>query len=414
MAERQRQLAALRVMDAAQLKEATRAQQGTLLAKIKERQGAIHAALVANAKEELKVLRAEAREAAGIAEEDEDEKENRSDEEDGEMREEGNAGGEKEEQVGGGRSGEGMEVEKVVEKEENAVAAAVAAARARGAGEGGEEDEKREGEESDSGMKRNGPEKGAIHAAEQGSSSSESSESDTDDSEVNVQDVYLHCKSAWWCRNFTSPAAVFVGCCDFSLSIFRSRFRRIGMPPSVAASPAHRGCCKSRLKYYSDLLCPPQTPVLCVLDSTTDTIVTLVSPVVLAGWDVPFLRHSSKFFRQIRPLPCEPWWAGRNWLLLLVLPPPREITAARARRQRQKQRKGQQWVLGRWQRCRKACASAPPRQQTRAVTRTGGDWPRALATSPATGGPHSWGSGTDRSISASSSECHCLCCWYRH
>lgn len=194
VAERQRQLDALRVMDAAQLKEATRAQQGTLLAKIKERQGVIHAALVANAKEELKALRAEARKAAGITEEDEDEEGNDSEEE---AREEGNAGGDKEEQVGGGNLGEGMEVEKVVEKEENAVAAAVAAARAKGAGEGGKEDEEGEEEESDSGMKMNDPEKGAVHAAEQGSSSSELSDSDTDDSEVSVQDVYLESKSAW-------------------------------------------------------------------------------------------------------------------------------------------------------------------------------------------------------------------------
>lgn len=71
-AERQRQLDALRVMSAAELKEATREQQGTLLAKIKERQGRIHATLAASAKEELKILRVEARKAAGLDGEEEE------------------------------------------------------------------------------------------------------------------------------------------------------------------------------------------------------------------------------------------------------------------------------------------------------------------------------------------------------
>lgn len=190
-AERQRQLDALRVMNAAQLREATRAQQGTLLAKIKERQDAVHAALVANAKEELKTLRAEARKAAGITEgEDEEE----DDEEEGQGETGGGDGGVGEEEDGG-RGGEGgngeMEVGRMVEKEESAIAAAAEAVAASGGTEGREDaeeeeeeeeggEDKEEKEDSDFAMK----EKGTADTAEQGSASGEPSDSDSDDSEV--------------------------------------------------------------------------------------------------------------------------------------------------------------------------------------------------------------------------------------
>lgn len=117
--ERQRQLDALRVMNAAQLKEATRAQQEKLLAKIKERQTRIHAEIAAAAKEELKLLKAEARKAAGITDVADEEEE-----------------GETEPELTGPGRGKGndMDIEEMVAKEEAAAAVVVA-------GDGGSADE---------------------------------------------------------------------------------------------------------------------------------------------------------------------------------------------------------------------------------------------------------------------------------
>lgn len=127
-AERQRQLDALRVMNAAQLKEATRAQQEKLLAKIKERQTQIHAEIAAAAKEELKLLKAEARKAAGITDvADEDENE-------------GDVGETVSKLTGPDRGkGGGMDIEEMVAKEEAAAAAVVA-------GNGGSADEEGDGD----------------------------------------------------------------------------------------------------------------------------------------------------------------------------------------------------------------------------------------------------------------------------
>lgn len=112
-AERQRQLDALRVMNAAQLKEATRTAQGTLLAKIKERQARVHAAIASSAKEELQRLKAEARKAAGMSVEE-------GDEEEGDQ-EEGKAECcDKNED----RAQENLQVEGIIAKEEEAIAAA--------------------------------------------------------------------------------------------------------------------------------------------------------------------------------------------------------------------------------------------------------------------------------------------------
>lgn len=122
-AERQRQLDALRVMNAAQLKEATRAQQEKLLAKIKERQTRIHAEIAAAAKEELKLLKVEARKAAGITDEDEDEE------------------GETEPKLTDPDRGKGndMDIEEMVAKEEAAAAVVLA-------GDGGSVDEEGDGD----------------------------------------------------------------------------------------------------------------------------------------------------------------------------------------------------------------------------------------------------------------------------
>lgn len=157
-------------MNAAQLKEATRAQQGTLLAKIKERQDAVHAAIVANAKEELKSLRAEARKAAGITGEDEEEEEEQG---------EGGDGQEVEREGEDGKAGE-MEVEGMVEREESAVAAAAAAAAVtEGKEDGEEEEEEEEEEDSDFAMR----EKGVAGPVEKGSASGESSDDSDSDSD---------------------------------------------------------------------------------------------------------------------------------------------------------------------------------------------------------------------------------------
>ena len=172
-------------MDSAQLKAATRAQQSSLLAKIKERQGAVHAALVAKAKEELKALRTEARKAAGITGEDDEDDED-DEEEDAEVGEGGREG-----KTDGDGKGGALEVEGMVEKEEDAVAAAVAA---EGEEEEEDDDEKQEGGEevdSDFDMNGSGAKKGAARPADRESTSGESSGSDSDDSEVSAWPRYI-------------------------------------------------------------------------------------------------------------------------------------------------------------------------------------------------------------------------------
>lgn len=144
MEERQRQLDSLRVMDAAQLKEVTRAQQGTLLAKIKERQSRVHAALAVSAKEELKRLKAEARKAAGMTEDVQslrDSEDNDSDEQEG-QREPGAAATVRGSNGSGALDGE-EDVKGIVAREEEAVAtiaAKLAATRAAAKVEGGAEE----------------------------------------------------------------------------------------------------------------------------------------------------------------------------------------------------------------------------------------------------------------------------------
>lgn len=196
-AERQRQLESLRVMDAAQLKEVTRAQQGSLLAKIKERQSCIHAALAASAKEELKNLRAEARKAAGVAGADEEEME--KEEEQGDGLKTGGAGGrprgEVDEGVGGPEKVEGLEVEDIIAREEKmvaAVAGCIGDSRDRPDGEDAEEDEEEEDSDFavggvgdamvDAGGSRSPSVSGksAVLASKQEEGSSESSDSDSD------------------------------------------------------------------------------------------------------------------------------------------------------------------------------------------------------------------------------------------
>lgn len=148
-AERQQQLDALRVMSAAQLREATRAQQFSLLAKIKEKQDRIHAAIAASAKEELKALRAEARKAAGIVYEDGEGDDDDEDDGSGGRKEGDDAQEEEEEELSSGNGpqhgndegqGVGMEVEGMVAKEEKAVEKAAAAAAAATLSEGGFDD----------------------------------------------------------------------------------------------------------------------------------------------------------------------------------------------------------------------------------------------------------------------------------
>lgn len=195
-AERQRQLESLRVMDAVQLKEATRAQQGSLLAKIKERQSCIHAALAASAKEELKNLRAEARKAAGMVGTGEDEEE---EEEQGDGLKNEGAGVQPRGEVGKGVDGpekvEGLEVEDMIAREEEMVAA-VAGRNGDSRDGPEEEDAEEEEEEEDSDFAVGGVDdavagvgdsrsslvsgKGAVHSSKQEEGSSESSDSDSD------------------------------------------------------------------------------------------------------------------------------------------------------------------------------------------------------------------------------------------
>lgn len=151
MAERQRQLDSLRVMDAAQLKEATRAQQGTLLAKIKERQSRVHAALAVSAKEELKRLKAEARKAAGMTEDAQSLQDSEDDDDDDEQ-EGGREAGAAAVVRGSDGSGAAVEgdVQGVVTKEEGAVAnaaAKLAAKRAAAKADGAEKAESEASEE---------------------------------------------------------------------------------------------------------------------------------------------------------------------------------------------------------------------------------------------------------------------------
>lgn len=214
-AERQRQLDALRVMDAAQLKEATRAAQGSLLAKIKERQASIHAALAASAKEELKRLKAEARKAAGMTPEGEEEEQADEDsseeDEKGEQEADGTAAAVVEPALGivgdktgkqAGRGGTGarqdtLQLEGMIAKEEEVVAAAakLAASTATARNEDSEEESSGSGGDIEkhaavsgcsSGRSLSALGKGAIAnpmvAAGEGDSedSSSSSESDSD------------------------------------------------------------------------------------------------------------------------------------------------------------------------------------------------------------------------------------------
>lgn len=196
-AERQHQLESLRVMDAAQLKEATRAQQGSLLAKIKERQSCIHAALAASAKEELKNLRAEARKAAGVVGADEEEEE---EEEQGDGLKNEGAGVQPRAEVGEGVDGpekvEGLEVEDMIAREEEMVAAVAGCNGDSRDGPEEEDAEEEEEEEEDSDFAVGGVDdavadvgdsrsslvsgKGAVPPSKQEEGSSESSDSDSD------------------------------------------------------------------------------------------------------------------------------------------------------------------------------------------------------------------------------------------